>query len=379
MTEANSGADRIPIVARGRVAPEFEPVRDAFVDNFRLHDEVGAAVAVVRNGALVVDLWGGYTDAHRTTEWQHDTLVNVFSTTKGMVALCAHLLVAHGALEVDECVAYYWPEFAQGGKAEIPVRYLLDHRSGLVWLSPGPDGRRWFDWDACCARLARYEPSYPPGTLAVYQGVTFGFLVGEVIRRITGATVGQFFAREVAEPFQADFHIGLGPADHVRVAEIVERDRTAAAFGSRNLLLSMPSLANTPEWRCAEIPSMNGHGTARSIAQVYGVLADGGAVGDRRLVNADDVARMWQRSGITDCRGGPHDAAWALGFMPNWSNMFGPNDAAFGHTGFGGSFGMADPEAGLAIGYVMNRMGTDWSGDIRAANLIRAVYDCAAA
>jgi CubicO group peptidase (beta-lactamase class C family) len=360
----------------GTVAPGLDAVRDAFAHNLAEPPEVGASLAVVCEGELVVDLWGGHTDAARSSEWQRNTLVPVFSTTKGMVALCAHLLLEREALELDAPVARYWPEFAQGGKSEVTVRYVLDHRAGLPWLSPGADGRRYLDWDACCERLARYEPVYAPGSRAEYHAITFGFLVGELVRRVTGRRIGRFFAEEVAGPLAADFHIGLPTAEEARVAEIVAPRWELLGVEAPPAEHDVVAFANDPDWREAEIPSVNGVGNARGVATVYGVLANGGSSATHRLATAAMVRRMWQRSGVTDCSGGPWDAAWALGFMPNWSNMWGPSRSAFGHTGFGGSFGMADPDGRVGIAYAMNGVGTEWDLGPRGQRVIRAVYHC---
>ena len=273
----------------GFVAPGWEPVRDAFGENFTARDELGAGVAVLAHGQPVVSLHGGWADQARTRPWQPDTLVHVWSTTKAMTALCVHLLMDRGELDPDAPVARYWPGFAAAGKAHLPLRWVLSHRAGLSGLSVPVRAADLLDWEKMTGLLAAQEPLWEPGTVSGYHAITFGYLAGEVVRRVTGQTLGQFFAAEVAGPLGADFHIGLAPGDLPRCADLVaappserQLDRMARAFtnghpGVRALLLERPlgaRDANDPAWRMAEIPAANGHGTALALATIAGALAD---------------------------------------------------------------------------------------------------------
>src|SRR5215470_8677464 len=210
-----------PMGIQGECAPRFAAVRRAFAENFAQRREIGAAVAVVKDGALVVDLWGGHADAARTRPWQRDTLVHVFSTTKGMTALCAHMLADRGLLDLDAPVARYWPEFAQAGKAEIPVSYVLSHRASLPAVTRELTLADFLDWDTMTAALAAQAPWWEPGTRPGYHPFTYGWLVGEVVRRVSGKTPGVFFREEVGQPLGIDFHIGLAERDDARAAEII--------------------------------------------------------------------------------------------------------------------------------------------------------------
>ncbi|MFF8606941.1 serine hydrolase domain-containing protein [Streptomyces sp. NPDC015346] len=370
----------------------FDAVREAFEENFRRRDELGAAVTVQVHGRTVVDLWGGWADAARTRRWERDTVVNVWSTTKGVTALCAHLLADRGLLDLDAPVAAYWPEFAAAGKEKLPVRHLLSHRAGLAGLREPLSLAEFYDWEVTTARLAATEPWWEPGTRSGYHALTYGFLVGEVIRRITGRRPGDFLREEITGPLDIDFTIGLPEKEADRAAELVRP--SAAASGEQAAVfaqlapaaqaaLANPLVgvtqANSPEWRAAEIPAANGHGTARAVAALYGVFAERGRAGERRLLSEQAVERA--REGQGACRdlvlgaGFAHETECALGLWLSGPNAsYGPNPRAFGHDGLGGSCGLADPESGISLGYVMNRMGGRIADDPRKMALIEAVY-----
>ena len=376
----------------GTCDPQFEKVRQAFVRNFTDNGDVGAAVAVTHRGEMVVDLWAGEVAGARPGAWQRDTIVNVFSTTKGMTALCAHLLIDRGELDVDAPVARYWPEFAQAGKEHIPVRWLLSHRAGLSAIREPLPVEALYDWDRMCDALARTEPWWEPGTESGYHSITFGFLVGEVIRRITGRSVGTFFRQEIADPLGVDFFIGLPESEHRRVADLIVPPggaRPGIPDGAHPSVQRMhnPSLGddvvNSAPWRSAEIPAANGHGTARGLARVYGALANGGAIDGVRLVRPESIECMRepQPEGVDLFIGhamGGIAFRWNLGFMPNLMGVvYGPNPRAFGHTGHGGSVAMCDPEAHLSVAYVMNRMqvaSPDNPPDTRSISLVHAAF-----
>lgn len=311
----------------GHCDDRFAAVRDAFAANFEERDELGAAVTVLVDGSPVVDLWGGWADKDRTRPWERDTVVNVWSTTKGPTALCAHILVDRGLLDLDAPVATYWPEFAAAGKESVPVRHLLSHRSGVAGLRDPHTLAELYDWELTTARLAATEPWWEPGTRSGYHAISYGFLVGEVVRRITGLLPGEFLRQEITGPLDIDFTIGLPEKDAHRVAELVQPktvSREQAALFARMEPVAIASLlnpgtgtaaANTPEWRAAEIPAANGHGTARAVATLYGILAGRGSVDGRRILSekAAERVREGRAAAVTWCsaRASPTTPSWA--------------------------------------------------------------------
>ncbi|MFC3572055.1 serine hydrolase domain-containing protein [Streptomyces yaanensis] len=376
----------------GRCDPRFTSVRTAFEENFRGREELGAAVTVTVDGETVVDLWGGWADAARTRPWERDTVVNVWSTTKGPAALCLHILADRGLLDLDAPVATYWPEFAAAGKESVLVRHLLSHRAGLAGLREPHSADQLYDWELTVARLAATEPWWQPGTRSGYHALTYGFLVGEVVRRVSGLLPGAFLEREVTGPLGIDFTIGLPEKEAGRAAELVQppiADSTeqAAVFAqlapAALAALANPLVgaaeANSPEWRAAELPALNGHGTARAVAALYGILARRGSWDGRQVLSPEAAERV--REGQGSCRdlvlgaGLGRDTEIGLGLWLSGSEgSYGPNPRAFGHDGFGGSCGLADPEAGVSLGYVMNRMGPHIADDPRKMALIDALY-----
>ncbi|MEU5655924.1 serine hydrolase domain-containing protein [Streptomyces sp. NPDC047737] len=376
----------------GHCDDRFAAVRDAFAANFAERDELGAAVTVLLDGNPVVDLWGGWADGDRSRPWERDTVVNVWSTTKGPTALCAHILVDRGLLDLDAPVSAYWPEFAAAGKESVLVRHLLSHRSGVAGLRDPHTLAELYDWELTTARLAATEPWWEPGTRSGYHAISYGFLVGEVVRRITGLLPGEFLRQEITGPLGIDFTVGLPEKDAGRVAELVQPkavSREQAALFAQMEPLAIASLlnpgtgtaaANTPEWRAAEIPAANGHGTARAVAALYGIVAGRGTLDGRRILSQEAAERV--REGQGSCRdlvlgaGFAHETELGLGLWLSGPNSsYGPNPRAVGHDGAGGSCGLADPEAGIALGYVMNRMGPNIADDPRKMALIDAVYD----
>jgi CubicO group peptidase (beta-lactamase class C family) len=377
----------------GQTDPRFHAVREVFAEGFRSRGEVGAAVAVTVDGELVVDLWAGHADQARTQPWRRDTIVNVYSCTKALTALCALQLVERGALDLDAPVARYWPEFAAHGKARIPVRWLLSHRAGLPAIRQPLPMEALYDWEAMCAALAAHEPWWEPGTRHGYHALTFGWLVGEVVRRITGRSLGTYFREEIARPLGLDLHIGLAESEHARVAEMsdIPADQLDAdGVGLAQIILSdpqsvsalaflnPPSLGlgpNNAAWRSAEIPGANGHGGARDLARVYGALACGGTLDGVHVLGRPTLAAL-----ATEQSFGPDvvlhvSTRFGLGVMlpqdrPD-ARFTGPH--AFGHPGAGGSLGFADPERRLGFGYVMNRMGPHILLDPRVTDLIDAL------
>lgn len=377
----------------GHCDARFEAVRAAFEENFDEREELGAAVTVLIDGAPVVDLWGGWADAARTRAWERDTVVNVWSTTKGPTALCAHILIDRGLLDPDAPVATYWPEFAAAGKEGVLVRHLLSHRAGLAGLREPHSLEQLFDWELTTSRLAAQEPWWEPGSVSGYHALTYGFLVGEVVRRVSGLLPGAFLEREVTGPLGIDFTIGLPDKEAGRAAQLVHPRAQAtseqaaifaqlapAALAALTNPIAGASEANTAAWRAAEIPAANGHGTARAVAALYAIVADKGRSGDRQILSPQGAERI--REGQGSCRdlvlgaGFTHETELGLGLWLSGPNgSYGPNPRAVGHDGFGGSFGSADPESGVAMGYVMNRTGPHIADDPRKMALISAVYD----
>jgi CubicO group peptidase (beta-lactamase class C family) len=372
------GHMRVPI--EGQVADGFERVADVFRENFDERGELGAAVAVTVGGRTVVDLWGGFATPDRQRPWERRTLTNVWSATKGLTAICALQLTESGDLDVDAPVARYWPEF---GKPEIPVRWLLSHRSGVtgVGVERPVSGDDLLDWATMTGLLAAQEPLFEPGTVSGYQALSYGFLVGEVIRRVSGQTVGEFLAANVSRPLSVDVHIGLQARDLDRCSILVEPTESPvdgpvpgpavlAAFANP---MPLGRMANQDKWRAAEVPAVNGHATAHGLATVYGALADG----SERLLKDEtiELGRAGQGRCVDVVAG--LDNEFGLGFtLGSEQRSFGPNQRAFGHDGFGGSTGFADPEHAVGFGYVMNQMGPGLRDDPRKMALIDAVYAC---
>ena len=373
----------------GECAARFRDVREAFARNFDAGREIGASFAVTVDGEPVVDLWGGWADAGRTRRWTADTIVNVFSTTKAMTALCAHMLVDRGLLDPDAPVARYWPEFAQARKERLPVRDVLSHRAGLAAIHAPLPTEALYDWRRMIDALAAETPWWEPGTTSGYHAVTFGYLVGEIVRRLDGRTLGAFFRDEVAGPLGADFHIGLAASEDPRVAEIVPPSAAeTAAAGPRAIpdpdsLLGKvmgnppvtPAVANCLAWRRAEIPAANGHGNARSVAQVMGALACGRMRDGGPLLAPSTLARALevQFDGTDVVLQFP--MRWGLGFMLGSEHLpLGPNPRSFGHGGWGGSLGIADLDARVSWAYVMNKMMPGTTGDSRVGPLVAALY-----
>lgn len=377
----------------GFCAPRFEPVRKAFAANFEAGRETGASFAATLDGEPVVDLWGGFADAACTRPWERDTIVNVFSTTKAMMALCMHVLVERGLLDLDAPVARYWPEFGQAGKAEMPVRYLLSHQAGLAAVRAPLPTEALFDWPRLVSALETETPWWEPGSASGYHAGTFGHLAGEVLRRIDGRSPGRFFREEIAGPLGADFHIGLDAAQDARVAEMVPPSAEETAAAGRAAVVDpesllgrvlgnprlTPELANTRAWRAAEIPAANGHGNARSVARVLSALACGGSIDGVTLVGEATLARAitQQFEGRDLVLGMP--MRWGLGFMLTSATLpLGPNPRTFGHGGWGGSLGIVDLDARLSWAYVMNRMSPGTTGDSRAIGPAGALYSALA-
>jgi CubicO group peptidase (beta-lactamase class C family) len=372
----------------GFVQAGFEPVRRAFAYNFEREDayrELGASLAVYRGSELVVDLCAGWRDEARTLPWTSDTLVNIWSATKGVAAIAVAVLVARKQLDYNARVTDYWPEYGQNGKDETTVAHLMSHQAGLPgFLEPTPLSD-FYDWTKVTERLARQAPMWKPGEKNSYHAMTYGFLAGELVRRVSGQSIGEFLAREIAGPLGADVFIGLPQSEEQRVAPLVasklQRDFDLATAPKEAVMavtnpLMAPTLPNDRAWRAAEIPAGNGHATALGLAKIYAALANKGALNGVRLMDEATISALSQLQ--TDrpdiLLGAP--VYWRAGLSGNVEHMYGPDPDTLGHSGWGGSFGCFNAARGVAIGYVLNQMGDKTIGDPRGTLLCETIFGC---
>jgi len=370
----------------GFVAPGFEAVRDAFAANFEEHGDVGAACCVYLDGRPVIDLWGGLADIAGGRPWEEDTGVIVFSATKGVTAACINLLAERSMLDLDAPVARYWSEFAAAGKGAIPVRWVLSHKAGLAAVDGELTLAEVLAWEPVVRAIAAQAPNWEPGTAHGYHARSYGWILGEVVRRVTGRSLGRYFAEEIAGPLGLDFWIGLPARQWPRCARVIPPDGglpsiidllgaeslTARVMSGPSGLFAYDDMWNRSEILAAEMPSSNGVGSARALARLYAALV--GTVGGRRILRADTVERAIavQSDGADRVLFLP--TRFGLGFMlqPLLAPDCGPH--SFGHTGAGGSLGFADPDAGIGFGYVTSKLKFDLNGDERTRGLVGAVY-----
>ena len=381
---------------KGTFDKSFSGVVTAFRRNFEDLGEVGASVAIMREGRLVVDIWAGHSDTGLSQPWKRDTITNVFSITKTMATLSALVLADRGDLDVFKPVADYWPEFAANGKEKIEVRHLMSHTSGLSGWDKKITIREICDWRESTAILAEQKPWWQPGTSSGYHALTQGHLVGEVIRRITGESIGEFFAKEIAEPLGADFHIGLGERDFYRVSDVIypredirdqmmERARSLVKLGVTDEVavktLQNPrnneDNVNSEWWRKAEIPAANGHGNARSVATIQGLITNGGEINGVRLLNTETIDLIFQEqsNGLDLVFLMP--LRFGIGYaLPNEEFSFLPQDRRVCFWGGnGGSIFVNDVDENVTISYIMNKMiATPTVGDARGIGIIEATY-----
>lgn len=353
----------------------FAPVRDVFAAGFAEdapHREIGASLCMMLGGRVVVDLWGGHRDPARTQPWRRGTRVNMMSVGKAMLALAVHRLADRGALDLEAPVARFWPEFGAAGKEALKLRWLLDHRAGLPCAEGAAPGEA-HAWDRFCARLAAQAPLWLPGSVACYHTLTYGFLLGEVVRRATGQRFARHFAAEIAGPLDAEYGF-CSPGEDV--ATFVVAPAAPASQGSlaarAHAGLDVPEDRNSARHRAAELYAINGHGTARGVARLYAAMIDG------RLLSAEALARatmeQWRGEEVLTGK----QSRMAMGFrLPDQNTMVGPAPRAFGHGGRGGAIGFADPDAGLAFAYAPSRAYPGGSGESpRAKELRDAVLAC---
>jgi CubicO group peptidase (beta-lactamase class C family) len=368
----------------GECDARFEAVKDVLAASIESGGDIGASFAVYEHGKKVVDIWGGYLDEERTQLWQEDTIVNVYSTTKTMSFLCAMLLAERGQLDFDANVADYWPEFAQNGKESVKVWHFLDHAAGLSGTDEPLEGADVYDWDRVVNALAAQAPWWEPGRDIAYHALTQGFLIGELVRRITGKTLGQFFAEEIAGPLDADFYIGVPESEFGRIgdlfpsaeAEVMDPDGDPDSILRKTFRYPVINAldSRTEGWRKAEIPAANGHGNARSVAKIHSVLANKGEALGVKLFSeplATDVMNP-RIEGIDMALQVP--MSYGLGFGINKAKLLSQNDNVCFWGGWGGSLALIDQDTGISMSYVMNKMFPGLVGDMRSFNLVQAVY-----
>lgn len=361
--------------------PRFEAVKAAFETNFREHGDIGASVAITLDGAFVVDLWGGHLDEERTKPWQEDTLVNVWSSTKTMAAMSLLLLADRGEVDLHAPAAKYWPEFSQGGKETVEVRHFLSHMAGLSGMTEPVEGDRLYDWDWMTSALARQEPWWEPGTQSGYHALTQGHLIGEIVRRVTGQSIGNFFRQEIAEPTKADFHIGAGEELDERIGNLIPPENTVSpdpeTIAGRTF--ANPAVDATEprkrEWRAAEIPAANGQGNARSIVRAQTAMANGGKAFGKTLMSEAGTRRVFEKQseGTDLVLGVP--LVFGMGYGLNSALLpISPNPNTCFWGGYGGSSVIVDQDARLCFSYVMNKMESGLLGDPRGFGLAAAMY-----
>lgn len=374
----------------GTVAPGFEGVRDAFAANFDQHGDVGASVCATVGGNIVADLWGGTAtfddsdgdDGDRA--WEEDTLINVWSTTKTMSFLCCLILADRGELDLYAPVANYWPEFAAGGKEAVATRHIMGHTAGLSGWDQPLTAADLLDHDKLVGIHAAQTPWWEPGSACGYHAISQGYLLGEIVKRISGRSIGQFFADEIAGPLGADFHIGIGPEHDGRIAHVIPPSAGLGADGdvSKDGLpwrtLANPaidaSFSSTPEWRRAEVPAAGGHGNARSVAMIHALTANGGMANGKQILSQDTLDLIFdvQAENRDLVLGEPLKMGMGFG-LPSAALPL-PNERSCYWGGWGGSMAIIDMEANMSFSYVMNKMADTTTGDPRGAGPLLATY-----
>jgi CubicO group peptidase (beta-lactamase class C family) len=375
---------------QGTCDERFGALRSALQQNVDSGAELGASILLDLDGEVAIDLWGGYRDEARTAPWEQDTITNVWSTTKTVTSLAALMLADRGELDVDAPVARYWPEFAAAGKQDVLVRHLLSHSSGVSGLDQPAVMEDLYDFDKATSRLAAQAPWWPPGTASGYHALNFGHLVGEVLRRITGTSLKQFVADQIAGPLGADFQIGATEHDWGRIANVVPPP--PLPFDLEALGLDSPAVktftgppadaaaANTAAWRLADIGAANGHGNARSVARILSVISRGGEVDGVRLLRPETIDLIFreQSNGVDLVLGVPLRFGIGYGLPQLDSLPYVPDEKICFWGGWGGSVIIMDLSRRMTISYMMNKMGPGVIGSDRSEQYVRAIYDVVA-
>jgi CubicO group peptidase (beta-lactamase class C family) len=371
----------------GTCDERFSALKRELERNVDAGAEVGASIVVDLDGDIAVDIWGGHCDEGRTVEWQRDTITNVWSTTKTVTSLAALMLIDRGQLDVDAPVARYWPEFAAAGKQDVLIRHLLSHTSGVSGLEQPAVIEDLYDWDKSTARFAAQAPWWAPGAASGYHALNFGHLVGEVVRRITGKSLKQFVAEEIARPLGADFQIGAAENDWARIANVITPP--PLPFDLEAIGLDSPAVktltgpladandANTAPWRHADIGGANGHGNARSVARIMSVVSRGGEVDGVRLLRPGTIDIIFdeQSNGVDLVLGVP--LRFGIGYgLPQLETLpYVPDEKICFWGGWGGSVIIMDVGRRMTISYMMNKMGPGIIGSDRSEAYVRAIYD----
>ncbi|MGB3625599.1 MAG: serine hydrolase domain-containing protein [Henriciella sp.] len=366
----------------GHVAPGFEPVADVFRETFEAGEEQGAGFAAILDGETIIDIHAGFADRQSRQPWTGRTLVPIYSTTKGISAIVAARVICGLKDGYDTKVAEVWPEFSAAGKADMTIGQMMSHQGGLPGFADPIDPDLWLDPPALAATLAETEPLWEPGTAHGYHPSTWGYLVGEVVRRIEGRSLGTILREDICEPAGIDFFIGTPQSEHDRCADIL-RPRAMPDLGELNeykkaaFLKKWSSPTRTgPEWRTMEQPAANGHGTALSVAQLYGIYAHRGSLGGVTIIEPDCFDKLSRRRAYGGDLVLPFTTEFAAGVMRNSEGIYGPNPETLAHSGWGGSLALGDPDRSLSAAYVMNRQSNYLQGDPRARRLVDALYGC---
>ena len=369
---------------QGNCDHKFTEVKELFESIHSSGREIGSSFAVYKDGKALVDIWGGYTDKEQTNPWNKDSLATVWSTTKGVAAITCALAVEKGLLDYEEKVSHYWPEFGCNGKEDITVGMLLSHQAGLCGSATN-NVKDYYSQSTMAEELAAMKPIWEPGTASGYHSMTYGWLTSELIIRVTGKTLGNFYADEIGNLNEIDFFIGLPESEEKRVVEMVPfpkeenqstepteiNDAKRATARGPNLI----KLQNTRDWRAAEIPSANGQGCASGLAKLYSLVVSNDPsikILDEKTIRRMTEERITNRDLVLDVV-----TRWGAGFIINMHGViYGPNKKSFGHSGWGGSCAFGDPENNLGISYVMNQMKNNFAADGRSLELINATYEC---
>lgn len=382
---------------KGFCDPHFSKLKDAFEQNFAGHNsaprELGGAVAIFAGGKPVASLWAGYADSAKTKEWQEDTAACVFSCTKAIVSLCAHILVDRNQLDYEQSVAHYWPEFAQNEKSGISVRQLMGHQAGLSAIKKPLQPGKVFDWQTVTEALAAQQPLWKPGTAHGYHTLAFGHLVGELVQRVSGKTLNRFVQDEITGPLESRFLMGFDTTQTDNIADLAMPPESSSMFGISQQALAAdpgsftdfaepqmltPPIVNSRTWRGAIMPGAGGHTSAKSLATIYASVISNKPLQGRRLITQQRISQMTEIQSLGMDKTLAMNTCWGLGMqLPGGDIEFeaGRSQTAFGHNGMWGSSGFADPEADISFAYVMNQC-NESAGDFRVKSLIHAVYDC---